>query len=199
MLRCVLATANPDKAAEITAILEARGEVELLARPNEIGDVEETGDTLLENARLKALALCEATGLPALADDTGLEVDALGGAPGVYSARYAGEDVSYEDNWRKLLAELGDATDRTARFATVAYLAFPDGTEVHATGEVVGVITAAPAGDAGFGYDPVFAPLEGDGRTFAEMVPADKHAISHRGRAFRSLAERLVELGLLGD
>ncbi len=199
MLRCVLATANPDKAAEITAILEARGEVELLPRPTEIGEIEETGDTLLENARLKALALCEATGQPALADDTGLEVDALGGAPGVYSARYAGEDVTYEDNWRKLLVELGDAEDRTARFATVAYLAFPDGTEVHATGEVVGVITTTPAGDAGFGYDPVFAPIEGDGRTFAEMPPMDKHAISHRGRAFRALADRLVELGLLGD
>lgn len=199
MLRCVLATANPDKAAEIAAILENRGEVELLPRPIEVGEVEETGDTLLENARLKALALCEATGLPALADDTGLEVDALGGAPGVYSARYAGNDVSYEDNWRKLIAELGDTEDRRARFATVAYVAFPDGTEVHATGEVVGAITTEPAGEGGFGYDPVFAPLEGDGRTFAEMAPADKHAISHRGRAFRALADRLVELGLLGD
>ena len=199
MLTCVLATANPDKATEITAILEARGEVALLPRPLEVGEVDETGDTLLENARLKALALCEATGLPALADDTGLEVDALGGAPGVYSARYAGEDVSYEDNWRKLLNELGSTEDRTARFATVAYLAFPDGTEVHATGEVVGVITMEPAGEGGFGYDPVFAPLEGDGRTFSEMAANEKHAVSHRGRAFRALAERLVELGLLGD
>jgi len=199
MLTCVLATANPDKAIEITAILEARGQVALLPRPQEIGEVDETGDTLLENARLKALALCEATGLPALADDTGLEVDALAGAPGVYSARYAGDDVTYEDNWRKLLVELGTAADRSARFTTVAYLAFPDGTEVHATGEVLGVITLQPAGDGGFGYDPVFAPLEGDGRTFSEMEAAKKHAISHRGRAFRALAERLVDLGLLGE
>jgi XTP/dITP diphosphohydrolase len=199
MLTCVLATANPDKAIEITAILEARGQVALLPRPQEIGEVDETGDTLLENARLKALALCEATGLPALADDTGLEVDALAGAPGVYSARYAGDDVTYEDNWRKLLVELGTAADRRARFTTVAYLAFPDGTEVHATGEVLGVITHQPAGDGGFGYDPVFAPLEGDGRTFSEMEAAEKHAISHRGRAFRALAERLVDLGLLGE
>ena len=199
MLTCVLATANPDKAMEITAILEARGQVALLPRPQEIGEVDETGDTLLENARLKALALCEATGLPALADDTGLEVDALAGAPGVYSARYAGDDVTYEDNWRKLLVELGTAADRRARFTTVAYLAFPDGTEVHATGEVLGVITHQPAGDGGFGYDPVFAPLEGDGRTFTEMEAAEKHAISHRGRAFRALAERLVDLGLLGE
>ena len=199
MLTCVLATANPDKAMEITAILEARGQVALLPRPQEIGEVDETGDTLLENARLKALALCEATGLPALADDTGLEVDALAGAPGVYSARYAGDDVTYEDNWRKLLVELGTAADRRARFTTVAYLAFPDGTEVHATGEVLGVITHQPAGDGGFGYDPVFAPLEGDGRTFSEMEAAEKHAISHRGRAFRAIAERLVDLGLLGE
>ena len=199
MLTCVLATANPDKAIEITAILEARGQVALLPRPQEIGEVDETGDTLLENARLKALALCEATGLPALADDTGLEVDALVGAPGVYSARYAGDDVTYEDNWRKLLVELGTAADRRARFTTVAYFAFPDGTEVHATGEVLGVITHQPAGDGGVGYDPVFAPLEGDGRTFSEMEAAEKHAISHRGRAFRALAERLVDLGLLGE
>ena len=123
----------------------------------------------------------------------------LAGAPGVYSARYAGDDVTYEDNWRKLLVELGTAADRRARFTTVAYLAFPDGTEVHATGEVLGVITHQPAGDGGFGYDPVFAPLEGDGRTFSEMEAAEKHAISHRGRAFRALAERLVDLGLLGE
>jgi XTP/dITP diphosphohydrolase len=199
MLRCVLATANPDKAAEITAILESSGDVELQPRPAEVGEIEETGETLVENARLKAHALCEATGLPALADDTGLEVDALGGAPGVYSARYAGEGATYEDNWRKLLGALGDQPDRRARFATVALLAFPDGTEVHAVGAVEGTIAVEPAGDAGFGYDPVFIPAEGDGRTFAEMTAAEKHAVSHRGRAFRALAQLLVERGLLGD
>ncbi len=196
-LRCVVATANPDKATEIVSVLSELGDVELLGRPADVGDVEETGDTLLENARLKALALCEATGEVAVADDTGLEVDALGGAPGVWSARYAGEGATYDDNVEKLLVELGDGEDRTARFTTVAYAAFPDGTEVHARGEVLGVITRSPRGDAGFGYDPIFAPDEAGGRTFAEMAAEDKNAISHRGRAFRALAERLAEAGLL--
>ena len=195
--RCVVATANPDKAAEIVAVLSAVGDVELLGRPPQVGDVEETGDTLLENARLKALALCEASGEVAVADDTGLEVDALGGAPGVWSARYAGEDATYADNVAKLLAELGASEDRTARFTTVAYAAFPDGTELFATGEVVGRITVEASGDAGFGYDPIFAPDEAAGRTFAEMSAAEKNEISHRGRAFRALAERLSESGLL--
>ena len=196
-LRCVVATANPDKAAEIVSVLAALGDVELLSRPTEVGEVEETGDTLLENARLKALALCEASGEVAVADDTGLEVDVLGGAPGVWSARYAGEHATYGDNVAKLLAELGGAEDRTARFTTVAYAAFPDGTEIFATGEVVGAITLSPQGEAGFGYDPIFAPQEAGGRTFAEMTAEEKNAISHRGRAFRALAERLVEGGLL--
>jgi len=196
-LRCVVATANRDKAAEIVAILAEAGDVELLERPAEVGEVEETGDTLLENARLKALALCEATGEVAVADDTGLEVDALDGAPGVYSARYAGEDASYADNVAKLLVELGDAEDRRARFVTAAYAVFPDGTEVHASGQVVGQIAREARGEAGFGYDPLFVPEEGDGRSFAEMTAAEKHAVSHRGRAFRALAGRLVELGAL--
>ena len=132
-----------------------------------------------------------------MADDTGLEVDVLGGAPGVWSARYAGEHATYGDNVAKLLAELGGAEDRTARFTTVAYAAFPDGTEIFATGEVVGAITLSPQGEAGFGYDPIFAPQEAGGRTFAEMTAEEKNAISHRGRAFRALAERLVEGGLL--
>jgi XTP/dITP diphosphohydrolase len=196
-LRCVVATANPDKAAEIVSVLSVLGDVELLERPTDVGEVEETGDTLLENARLKALALCEASGEAAVADDTGLEVDALGGAPGVWSARYAGEDASYADNVAKLLRELGEADDRTARFSTVAYAAFPDGTEIYATGEVVGTITASARGEAGFGYDPIFAPDEAGGRTFAQMSAEEKNQMSHRGRAFRALAERLSEAGLL--
>jgi XTP/dITP diphosphohydrolase len=196
-LRCVVATANPDKAAEIVSVLSVLGDVELLERPTDVGEVEETGDTLLENARLKALALCEASGEAAVADDTGLEVDALGGAPGVWSARYAGEDASYGDNVAKLLRELGEADDRTARFSTVAYAAFPDGTEIYATGEVVGTITASARGEAGFGYDPIFAPDEAGGRTFAQMSAEEKNQMSHRGRAFRALAERLSEAGLL--
>ena len=196
-LRCVVATANPDKAMEIVAIMSQVGDVELLARPGDIGEIEETGDTLLENARIKALALCEASGEVAIADDTGLEVDGLGGAPGVWSARYAGEDATYDDNVNKMLTELGGSDDRTARFVTVAFAAFPDGSEIFASGEVVGQITTERRGEAGFGYDPIFAPDEADGRTFAQMTATDKNAISHRGRAFRALAEQLGDMGLL--
>ncbi len=187
-MRLVLASANPDKAAEIAAILGPSLSVDLVPRPVEVPDVVEDGETLLDNARLKAVALVVATGEAAVADDTGLEVDALDGAPGVYSARYAGENVTYADNVNKLLTELAGVTARTARFRTVALVAFPDGSELWAEGVVDGVITTEERGSAGFGYDPVFSPNDGDGRTFAEMSAAEKHDISHRGRAFRSLA-----------
>ncbi len=192
----VLASANPDKAAEIAAILADVPDLALLPRPADVPDVEETGETLEDNARLKARALCEATGLPAVADDTGLEVEALDGAPGVYSARFSGEGATYADNVAKLLAELErvgatDRSDRRARFRSVAFVADPDGTEVWVEGEVTGVITSEARGEGGFGYDPVFAPDGYDGRTFAEMTPEEKHAVSHRGRAFRALAVRL--------
>lgn len=198
-LRLVLATANADKAAEIAAIVAdtAGGRIELVARPAEVPDVEETGETLLDNARLKARALVAATGMAALADDTGLEVEALGGAPGVRSSRYSGEHASYADNVAKLLAELArvEATGpegRRARFRTVAVVVFPDGREVSAEGVVDGTIAVRAAGDGGFGYDPVFVPEGGDGRTFAQMAPGDKHARSHRGRAVRALVEALA-------
>jgi len=193
-VRLVLASANPHKAAEITEILLAAGlDVETLPRPADVPEVVEDGLTLEDNARLKAVALCAATGLPAVADDTGLEVDALGGAPGVWSARYAGEDATYKENVQKLLQELQGvpAERRTARFSTVALVRWPDGREVAAIGEVEGDIVEEARGAEGFGYDPVFRPVEGDGRTFAEMTPAEKHAVSHRGRAFRTLAEGL--------
>jgi XTP/dITP diphosphohydrolase len=193
-VKLVVATANPDKAAEIRAVLLDAGlAVELLSRPDDVPEVEENGATLEDNARLKAVALCEATGLPAVADDTGLAVDALDGAPGVYSARYAGEEATYADNVNKLLHELENVEEasRTARFTTVAVAHWPDGREAAAIGEVEGVITTKPRGAAGFGYDPVFVPLEGDGRTFAEMTAAEKHRVSHRGRAFRTLANGL--------
>ncbi|MGO8871060.1 MAG: RdgB/HAM1 family non-canonical purine NTP pyrophosphatase [Acidimicrobiales bacterium] len=197
-LTLVLASANSDKAAEISAIFGAVPGIELRPRPPGVPEVEEDGDTLLDNARLKAVALVELTGQAAVADDTGLEVEALGGAPGVYSARYAGRHATYADNVSKLLAELerhGAVTPerRDAKFRTVALVAFPDGSELWADGEVTGTITAAPAGDGGFGYDPVFAPDGFGGRTFAQMRPEEKHEISHRGRAFRALAGRLVE------
>jgi len=234
-LRLVLASANPDKCVEIAAILaEVAGpRIELVARPAEVGEVREDGASLVDNARLKARALCHATGEAAVADDTGLEVEALGGAPGIYAARYAGEGATYADNVNRLLSELagveakldaratrrqagqqagepgtrsqgqapgalpdGSAVgaERAARFRTVALVAFPDGSEVVAEGSIDGVIATEPRGSAGFGYDPVFIPLEGDGRTFAEMAPEDKHALSHRGRAFAALARLLVPM-----
>jgi len=195
----VLATANPDKAAEIVALVsETVGDrVELVARPASVGDVEETGDTLEDNARLKAVALVKATGLPAIADDTGLEVDALGGGPGAFSSRYSGEHASYDDNVTKLLAEL-DAVGarapeaRRARFRTVAMACFPGGREVAAHGVVEGTISPQRRGTGGFGYDPVFIPDGGDGRTYAEMPSTEKNTRSHRARAFRALAIGLL-------
>ncbi len=201
-MKLVLATANPDKAREITDVLRGAGvTVELLPRPADVPEVDETGDTLEDNARLKALALCAATGLAALADDTGLEVDALGGAPGVRSARYAGDDATYADNVARLLQELREVPvgERTARFATVAIARFPDGREIAAMGTVEGTIASVARGDGGFGYDPVFVPDEGDGRSFAEMSAAEKHAVSHRGRAFRTLADGLRVVDALED
>jgi XTP/dITP diphosphohydrolase len=189
-VRLVCASANPDKAREIAAILVGH---ELLPRPSGVPDVDETGDTLEANARLKAVALVEATGSPAVADDTGLEVAALDGAPGVYSARYAGEGATYADNVAKLLAALEGVDDRRARFRTVALACFPDGREVIVEGVVDGTISTSPRGEAGFGYDPLFVPDEGDGRTFAEMTAEEKHAVSHRGRAFRALSEALPD------
>src|SRR5262245_5492754 len=192
MTRFVLATANEDKAREIRDILGRS--VTLLPRPASVPDVAETGATLLENARLKARALAAATGEAAIADDTGLEVDALGGAPGVYSSRYAGEGASYADNVAKLVEAVARVQGPCqARFRTVAVAAWPDGREVAAEGLVEGTIADAARGEAGFGYDPVFIPADGDGRTFAEMTAAEKHVLSHRGRAFRALADRLSE------
>jgi XTP/dITP diphosphohydrolase len=186
----VCASANPDKVAEIQQLLA--GVVDLLPRPVGVPDVVEDADTLVGNARLKAVAIVEATGLPAVADDTGLEVDALNGAPGVYTARYAGERCSYADNRNKMLAELEGAGERGAAFKTVALVRWPDGRELAVEGVCAGTIATQERGDAGFGYDAIFAPDEGAGLTFSEMDAADKHAISHRGRAFRALLEALA-------
>ncbi|HEX3459883.1 MAG TPA: RdgB/HAM1 family non-canonical purine NTP pyrophosphatase [Acidimicrobiales bacterium] len=196
-LRLVLASANPDKAVEIAALLEPVPGLTILPRPPSVPDVDETGETLLDNARLKARALVEATGEAAVADDTGLEVEALDGAPGVYTARFAGEHATYADNVAKLLAELARVgasrpEDRGATFHTVALVAFPDGREVWASGKVSGVIAPEAAGERGFGYDPVFVPAGCGGRSFAQMSPGEKHDVSHRGRAFRALAAKLL-------
>jgi len=194
--RLVLASANPDKAAEIADILGEVSGLILVPRPASVPDVVEDGATLVANARLKAVVIMEATGEPAVADDTGLEVGALNGAPGVYSARFAGEDATYADNVDKLIRELAAAgavepSQRSARFRTVALVAFPGGDELVAEGEIIGSIATEPAGKGGFGYDPLFIPEGGGGRTFAQMSPAEKHGLSHRGRAFRALADKL--------
>ncbi len=190
-MKLVIASANPEKVAEIRDIL--RG-FELVARPSTIPEVDETGTTLEENARLKAAAILEGSGEAAVADDTGLEVSALGGAPGVHSARYAGEGATYADNVRKLLSEMDGVEDRRARFRTVALALLPDGRELSAQGVVDGSIALEPRGSNGFGYDPVFVPDGEQGLTYAEMGAGEKNLVSHRGRAFRRLAS-LLEAG----
>lgn len=190
----VLATANPDKAREIEAIL-AGLDVTLVPRPADVPEVVEDGETLEDNALLKARALCDATGMASIADDTGLFVDALNGAPGVFSARYAGEHATYGDNCQKMLRELDGvaAAERTARFRTVAAVAYPDGSWFVVDGEVEGLIALEPRGENGFGYDPIFLPDGQRGRSMAELTPEEKHALSHRGNAFRALADALAE------
>lgn len=193
-MRLVMASANPHKAVEMAEVLrEAIPGLEIVPRPPELGDVAEDGETLAANALIKARFVCAAAGEPAIADDTGLEVDALDGAPGVHSARYAGPQQDAAANLAKLVAALRDvpADRRTARFRTVVAVAFGDGTEVLADGVVEGAIATAPRGDRGFGYDPVFVPDEAAPRTFAELTSEEKNRISHRGRALRALAARL--------
>jgi XTP/dITP diphosphohydrolase len=201
--RIVLASANPAKAAELAEVLadvlggDPDSAVELLGRPADVADVVEDQPDFEGNARLKARAIRDATGIAALADDSGLEVDGLEGRPGVRSARFAGEHARDEDNVALLLSMLGGVVDgnprRAARFRCVIVLAMPDGSEFVAEGTVEGRITTEPRGSSGFGYDPVFVPVEGDGRTFAEMTAAEKHAISHRGRALRELGRQLAD------
>ncbi len=195
-----MGSANPDKVAEIEAILfKQLPGIKILPRPAEVGEVAEDADSLLGNARLKACALSVATGWPAVADDTGLFVDALEGAPGIYAARYAGDNATYTDNCRKLLLELARVgatkpTQRTASFRTMAIVAWPNGDELFFEGVVVGSIVHALQGDRGFGYDPLFAPTEAGGPTFAELSIDIKNSISHRARAFRGLASMLRAL-----
>jgi XTP/dITP diphosphohydrolase len=196
-IEVVCASANPDKVAEIAAILAAAG-VTLLPRPAEVGEVDETENTLVGNARLKAQALAAATGRPAVADDTGLDIDALGGEPGVHAARYSGEGATYASNVAKVLRRLAEEgatapAARRARFRAVAMVVWPDGRELWREGVLEGSIATEARGGNGFGYDPVFV-VAGDagGRTLAELSAEEKHAISHRGLAFRALAEALA-------
>jgi len=192
-MELVLASRNRDKIGEIRHILNGISVTiwTFLDFPG-FPEVEEVGDTLAENALLKAQAICDYTGKPALADDSGLEVDALGGAPGVYSARYAGIDVTYEDNNKKLLRELEGVPEeaRTARFRCVLALVEPGGTRRTVEGVCEGHIVGGTRGTGGFGYDPLFVP-EGETRTFAEMPAAQKNRISHRYRALKQARELL--------
>lgn len=194
----ILATRNSGKLREIREILsgvpvtvEGLDDIDRIPGFPAVPEIEETGETLEENAFIKARAVYRLTGLPAISDDSGLEVDALAGAPGVISARYAGENVTYDDNNRKLLGELSGTPEaaRRARFRCVAAYAGP-GREHAVEGKCEGRIAFTRRGDGGFGYDPLFIP-DGYDRTFAEMPAAVKNAISHRSAAFREMGEYL--------
>ncbi|MEO5631449.1 MAG: XTP/dITP diphosphatase [Nitrospiraceae bacterium] len=196
MRELVLATRNRNKVIELIALLGDLGiKIRTLDEFPDAPDVVEDGDTCEANAVKKARAIAESTGLPAVADDTGLEVDALGGRPGVYAARYAGEDATYEDNCRKLLRELTGVPreQRTARFLTVAAIALPlDGIRV-AQGTLEGVIAEEASGTLGFGYDPVFLIPE-LGKTLAQLSADQKNTISHRAKAFTQAKDLLREM-----
>jgi XTP/dITP diphosphohydrolase len=187
--RVVVASKNPDKVREVEQVLAALDLAIEVVRGLDWPDVDETEDTLEGNALLKARAVRDHTGLAALADDTGLEVDALGGAPGVRAARFAGPNAGYEENVDKLLAMMEGVTDRRARFRTVVAMVGPDGGELLVEGVLEGSIGRERRGGGGFGYDPVF--LVGD-RTLAEIGPEEKNRISHRGLALAALAAELA-------
>lgn len=198
--RLVLATHNEHKVGELRAILVASGAVPGLVPEDVVGasafDVAppvEDGVTFAENALLKARALARATGLPAVADDSGLAVDVLGGAPGIFSARWSGRHGDDRANLDLLLAQLADVREehRAARFVCAAALVTPDGVETVELGALDGTLLTAPRGSGGFGYDPVLRP-DGESRSCAELSPAEKNAISHRGQAFRALAPRIA-------
>ena len=195
-MKAVLASKNQHKLAEISKIVAQFG-IELVLQ-SELGldiDVDETGETFEENSMLKARAVMEASGMPAIADDSGLMVDALDGAPGVYSARYGGShDRTDEERYRYLLSNLENVPDekRSAKFVSVITLLYPDGHAIVARGECPGPILHAPRGENGFGYDPVFF-VTSEGKSMAELSPERKNEISHRARALQVLAARLEE------
>ena len=193
MMKLVLASKNGKKLKEMNEILSALGvEVCSQADAGVDVDVEETGTTFEENSRLKAQAVMEASGLPAVADDSGLCVDALNGAPGVYSARYGGEGLDDTGRYKLLLANMPRGAARTAKFVSVITCCFPNGDVLTARGECPGTIAFAPMGEGGFGYDPVFF-LPRLKKTFAQLSPEEKNAVSHRGKALEAFAEKLAE------
>lgn len=202
MTQVVLATGNAHKLREVREILaehDLRIEVLGAEAVTALADVVESGVSFAQNATLKALAVCAATGLPAIGDDSGLAVDVLGGAPGIFSARWAGSHGDDRANLELLLDQVADIPDRHrgAQFVCAAALALPDGSVHVEHGQLRGSLVRIPRGTEGFGYDPVVQP-EGEARTVAELTPAEKHAISHRGRAFRALVPLLRELTALG-
>ena len=191
-MKFVLASKNPHKITELQAILGDLG-VEVVLE-SDVGvdlEVEETGETFEENAALKAVAVMKASGLPAIADDSGLCVDALGGAPGVFSARYGGEGLDDVDRYELVLSGLRGQLDRRAKFVSAICCAFPNGDVLTARGECPGSIAYAPQGDNGFGYDPIFY-LDDYGCTTAQLLPEVKNQLSHRGKALRAMRERLA-------
>ena len=185
----VIASHNPGKVREIAELLEPHGVTVKSAGDLGLGEPEETGRTFVENAELKARIAAAGAGLPALADDSGLAVRALNGAPGIYSARWAGPDKDFQQAMARVENELDGADDRAAAFICALSVAWPDGATESFEGRVDGTLTWPPRGDQGFGYDPIFVPA-GHAVTFAEMEPADKHAMSHRADAFRKLVAR---------
>ena len=191
----LIATHNKKKREELHRILSPLGISVFLdfEKGIELSDVEETGETFSENALLKARAGCKESGLPCIADDSGLMVDALDGRPGVYSARYMGEDTPYDEKMAHLVKELENVPEekRTARFVSCAAVVFPDGRELTVTGKCEGMIGYFPAGDNGFGYDPIFYVGE---RSFAQLSAEEKDMISHRGNSLRALKEKLSEI-----
>lgn len=195
-MKVIAATKNKGKIREMEEILSGLG-IEIVSQ-QDMGidvDVEETGDTFEKNALIKARAVAMISDSPVLADDSGICVDALGGAPGVYSARYAGDNATDMDKINKLLCEIGDNKNRNAKFVTAVAFIFPDGREITASGEVKGYITEKPAGTGGFGYDPIFFSEELE-KTFAEATDEEKNSVSHRGRALKNLYEKLKNMGV---
>jgi len=196
-MKFALATANPGKIKEIREIL-SEYEIELVSR-DDLGfnfDVEETGTTFLENALIKATAISKASGLPAIADDSGLIVDALDGEPGVYSSSYGGEELESSQRYLYLLEKMKNMKHRQARFVCTIVCVFPDGSVLSAEGECHGKIAAAPRGSGGFGYDPVFL-VDGTDKTMAELSQGEKNKVSHRGAALHKFAQRLKEKGVV--
>jgi len=191
-MRIVCASANPHKVEELARLLPSW--VELVPRPSDIGDIDEDAPTLEGNAIIKAVEIANHASEWAIADDTGLEVDSLNGAPGVRSARFAGEHATDAENRALLLSKLDGVTNRSARFRTVVALVSSKGDIHFVGGECIGTIAESERGDGGFGYDALFIPTDGDGRTFAEMTGAEKDAVSHRGRALAQVPELLARI-----